>query len=241
MPFEIAGTSHGYDAALVIANTTQHLPWVLLFSTCAFIGGFVQMIAALYVGFKHKSHGIPLTCVTWFFAHDTTYFLNYRHWFQGMDFWMSQGAWFTMGFYMITELIVMYQVLRFSRAEVFPGMSFVQALCSLIGLQILAFALFWWFMSMINDPLYLICFASTWVLSPLYLIPMMRARASRKGFNLASVGGVALLIFTAWPWMFIIEPYFRQPMIAVVALADMAVAAACVFYYLKLPEYAASS
>jgi hypothetical protein len=226
-----------YDSATVIANTAQRLPLVLAISSLAFFGGFVQMIAAIWIGFKHRTHGVPLLCVTWFFAHDTTYFLNYQHWFHETDFWVAQGAWFQMGFYMITESIVMFQIMKYSRAEVFPGMNFAQALCSLIGLQVFAFALFWWFMSMINDPLYLIKFASTSILSPVLLIPMMRARGSRKGFNLLSVGGVMLLAFSFWPWLFVIEPYFLQPMIVIVALGNMAMGVVCLWYWRTLPEY----
>jgi hypothetical protein len=241
MLFEFMNGGLSYDSATVIANTSNRLPLVLLISTLAFIGGFIQMIAAIWIGFKHKSHGVPLLCVTWFFAHDTTYFLNYQNWFQDGGFWMSQGAWFQMGFYMICEIIVMYQIMRFSRDEVFPGMGFYPALISLVSLQVFAFALFWWFMSMINDPLYLFKFASTSILSPVLLIPMMRARGTRKGFNRLSVGAVALLAFSFWPWLFVIEPYFLQPITVIVAIGNMAIAVAAYRYFLTLPDYRQST
>jgi hypothetical protein len=221
----------------VVANTAARVPWVLLFSGLAFLGGFVQMIAGLWMGFKHKTHGVPLLCAAWFFAHDTTYFLNYNHWFHEQDFWVAQGAWFQMGFYMITELIVMFQIMKYSRAEVFPGMGFLQALLSLFGVVVLNFALFWWFMSMLNDPLYLLKMASTVLMGPVWLIPMMRARGSRKGFNAVSIGGVLLLSAAFWPWLFLIEPYFLQPMIVIVALVNVAMGVACYRYWLSLPEY----
>jgi hypothetical protein len=115
MLFDFMSGGLSYDPAIVVANTAARLPWVLLFSGLAFLGGFVQMIAGLWMGFKHKTHGVPLLCAAWFFAHDTTYFLNYNHWFREQDFWVAQGAWFQMGFYMITELIVMFQIMKYSR------------------------------------------------------------------------------------------------------------------------------
>ena len=237
MLFDFMNGGLSYDPAIVVANTEARLPWVLLFSGLAFLGGFVQMIAGLWMGFKHKTHGVPLFCAAWFFAHDTTHFINYYHWFHEQTFWVAQGAWAQMGFYMITELIVMVQILKFSRAEVFPGMNFVQALLSLIGIVILNFAVFWWFMSLLNDPHYLIKSASTVLLGPVWLIPMMRARGSRKGFNAVSIGGVVLLSATFWPWLFLVDPYFLQPMIIVTAIGNVAMGVACYLYWRTLPEY----
>lgn len=179
MPFEFMNGGLSYDAATIIANMSARLPWVLLFAGLAFLGGFVQMIGGLYMGFKHRTHGVPLFCAAFFFAHDATFFLNYRYWLYEVDFWMMQGAWFMMGFYMLTELVVMYQRLKYSREEVFPGMGFAPALLLLASIVVLNFAVFWWLMSLIRDPPYLTKFASTVLLGPVWLIPMMRARGRR--------------------------------------------------------------
>jgi hypothetical protein len=241
MLFEFMNGGLSYDPAVIAANTRDHLAWVLLFNGLGFFGGFVQMVGAIWVGFKHKSHGVPLLCATWFLADDATYFLNYQHWFHDMDYWPAQGAWFTMIFYVITELTVMYQIMKYSRDEVFPGMSFMQALLSLISLVVLGFAVFWWFMSMLNDPLYLFKFASTIIIGPLWLIPMMRARGSRKGFNLISLGGTILVAAGFWPWLFVIEPYFRQPMFFIIAFGNVAMGFVCLWYWRTLPEYKVSA
>ena len=237
MLFEFMNGGQSYDPAVIVANTAAHLPWVLLVSGLAFLGGFVQMIGGLYMGFKHRTHGVPLFCAAWFLAHDATYFMNYHHWFYENDFWVAKANWFTMGFYVITELIVMFQILKYSREEVFPGMGFAQALLGLVGIVVLNFALFWWFMSLIRDPLYLLKFASTVLMGPVWLIPMMRARGSRKGFNAVSIGGVVLLSAAFWPWLFLVEPYFLQPMIVVVAILNVAMGVACYRYWRSLPEY----
>lgn len=239
MFFEFMNGGLSYDAATVIANTSARLPWVLLFAGLAFLGGFVQMIGGVYMGFKHTTHGVPLFCAAFFFAHDTTFFLNYQYWFHEVDFWMMQGAWFMMGLYMLVELVVFYQILKYSRAEVFPGMSFAQVLLSLIGIVALNFAVFWWLMSLIHDPLYFVKFGSTVLLGPVWLIPMMRARGNRRGFNAISIGGVLLLSAAFWPWMFLIEPYFLQPMIVVAAILNVAMGVACYRYWRSLPEYTA--
>ena len=242
MLFDFMNGNLSYDAATALANVNQHKLLLMLAGTLPNLGGFLQTICAIWIGFKHRSHGIPLLCVTWFFAHDLTFFLNYTYWFHETDSWMAQMQWYQMGVFVILELILFYQILHFSRAEVFPGMSYAAALASLLGMQAFAFALFWWFMSLIDDPHYFIKMATTSVVSPLLLIPMMRARGSRKGFNLPSIGGVALLAFTIWPLLWIVEPaYFGQPLLIAVALGNMAMAAVCVWYWYKLPPYRAAA
>lgn len=142
-----------------------------------------------------------------------------------------------MGFYMLTELVVLYQILKFSREEVFPGMGYIQDPLCLVGIVIFNFALLWWFMSMIDDPLYMIKFASTVLMGPVWLIPMMRARGSRRGFNAVSIGGVILLSAAFWPWLFLIEPYFLQPVIVVIAILNVTMGIVCLWYWSTLPQF----
>jgi hypothetical protein len=226
-----------YDVVTVIANTAKNQTWITIASAIAFVGGFLQIIGLIWMGFKHKTHGMPLICTTWFLAHDSTYLLNYHHWFYETNFPLLANAWYTMAFYNICELVVLYQILRYSREEVFPQMSMWQAVLSCLGAIILCYAVFWWLMSLIRDPFNYNLFATTALLSPLFNIPMMRARGSRKGFALWPLIGVAMVPVGTWWWLYLSDPYFQQPFIVTVAIGNVIMGLIGVWYFLKLPEY----
>jgi hypothetical protein len=226
-----------YDVATVVANTAKHHTLISLLGVVGFAGGFLQCIGLIWMGFKHRTHGMPLICTTWFLAHDSTYLLNHDYWYNQMDFALSQNAWYTMGFYNILEFIIIYQTIRYSRHEVFPGLSLMQSIAAFIGAQLLAYAVFWWLMSSIDDPLYYKLFASTALLSPLFNIPMMRARGSRKGFCLPALIGIAMIPVGTWTWLYLSDPYFQQPVVVAVAVLNFLLALLGIWYYLTLPAY----
>src|SRR5690242_2203727 len=99
MLFEFMYGGLSYDPATVIANTAKNQQWITVASLIGFVGGFLQIIGLIWMGFKHKTHGMPLICTTWFLAHDSTYLLNYHHWFYETGFPLLANAWYTMAFY----------------------------------------------------------------------------------------------------------------------------------------------
>lgn len=127
--------------------------------------------------------------------------------------------------------------MRYSRQEVFPGLSLAQALGVYVALQLTTYGVFWWFLSMIDDPYYLLSFCTTVVLAPMLNIALMRSRASRKGFSQAMLIGYVLLSGGFWLWMFMIDPYVHQPLFWMIALGNTAVAFAGVVVFRQLPEY----
>jgi len=219
-----------------VAESAKH-PIVLSLGAFAWFCGLVQVIAALVAGFRDKSHGVPLFCAMFFFAHDISYFANYSYWFHESPYEMTRQAWFQMGPYALVELAVVCQALAYSRAELFPGMSFRQAAASVAVMQVFVFAFLWWILSILNDPLWMYTIMITVIMPPLFLYPMMRARGSRKGVNLISVGGIAAFVPTFWLWLAFSDAYFRQPVIVVIALCNVAAAVGCFRYYFKLPPY----
>ena len=101
MLFEFMNGGQSYDTATVLANSVANSGWIAFFSIIGFGGGFLQIIGLIWMGFKHKTHGMPLICTTWFLAHDSTYLVNYHHWFHEANFPVLANAWYTMGFYNI--------------------------------------------------------------------------------------------------------------------------------------------
>lgn len=237
MLIDFVNDASTYDTATVIANTAANQPWISIASFIGFVGGFLQIIGLIWMGFRHRTHGMPLVCTVWFLAHDSTYLLNHQYWFHELDFALLRNAWYTMGFYNVCELLVLYQTVRYSRHEVFPGMSLWQSIVSCLGMVLLGYAVFWWLMSSLDDPFYYKLFASTALLSPMFNIPMMRARGSRKGFALAPLIGITLVPCGTWWWLYLSDPYFRQPVIVMVAIGSIAMGLAGIRYFLSLPAY----
>jgi hypothetical protein len=234
-PFLNGGLS--YDPATVERLTQTNMVWILLACTLSFIGAYIQYFGAIKMGFKDRTHSIPLLGNLWFFAHDTTYVMNFHHWFFGTEFWLLKPFWAALLVFACCETVVTYQILRFSREELFPGLSKIGAVLSYVGLQLFAYGLFWWFLSMIRDPFYLLCFATTVVMAPMFNIAMMRKRGSRRGFSLFMLSGFIPLTVGFWAWMFLIDPYFRQPFLILVALGNVGMAIAGMLEYRHQPPY----
>ncbi len=234
---EFMNGSLSYDPATVVSRTAQYMFWILGACALSFIGAYMQYFGAIQMGFRHKTHSIPLIGNLWFFAHDTTFVVNFRHWFHDVDFWLVHAFWFALVVFAICESVVTYQILRYSRRELFPGMTLLQALACYIGLQLFAYGVFWFYLSMIRDPYYLLSFATTVVLAPLLNIPMMRARGSRRGFSLSMLIGFVFLTLGFWIWMLLSDPYFLQPFFWLVALGNLGICVAGIVWFLKLPAF----
>lgn len=239
MIFEFLAGGLGYDPAGVVARTSQNLVPIVGACALSFVGAYLQYFGAIRGGFRDRTHSIPLIGNLWFFAHDTTYIVNYHHWFHEVDFWLVKAFWFALVVFALCESAVTVQILRFSRNDLFPGMSRLQAFATYAGLQAMAYGVFWWFLSMIHDPFYYLSFATTVVLAPMFNITMMRSRGSRRGFSQPMLVGFVFLTAGFWLWMFLSDPYFHQPFFWVVAAGNVAMSVAGVAVFRRLRPYVA--
>lgn len=235
MIFDFMNGGLSYDAQAVVRNTQDHMAWILGACAVSFIGAYMQYFGAIRNGFKDRTHAIPLIGNLWFFAHDTTFVVNFHHWFYEVDFWLVKAFWFALVVFACCESVVTYQILRYSRHELFPGKSLTQAVLSYLVLQLFTYGLFWWFMSMVKDPYYLLSFSTTVVLAPLLNIALMRSRGSRKGFSLPMLVGFVLLSAGFWVWMFLSDAYFQQPFFWLIAIGNLAICWASITEYQRLP------
>lgn len=226
-----------YDPAGVVAATELNLAWVLGACALSFVGAYLQYFGALSMGFRHRTYSIPLIGNLWNFAHDTSFVANYAHWFGAVDFWLVRAFWFALVAFALCECVVTYQLLRYAHTEVFPGMTRLQAIASYAGLQVFTYGVFWWFMSMISDPYYLLSFTTTVILAPLFNIALMRSRGSRRGFSRTMLVGYVLLSVGFWLWMALIDPYFRMPFMWIIAGGNTAIALMGLRVFAQLPEY----
>lgn len=221
----------------VVHETRAHLLLILAACTISFIGAYQQYFGAISMGFKHHTYSIPLIGNLWFFAHDTTFVVQYHRWFFEQDFWLVKGFWFALLVFACCESVVTYQILRFARHELFPGLNWWQTVGCYGLLQLFAYGVFWWFESMISDPFYYLSFTTTVILAPLLNVGMMRARGSRRGFSMNMLVGFVLLCAGFWIWMALSDAYFRQPFFLLVAIGNLAICAAGILEFRRLPEY----
>jgi hypothetical protein len=233
--FDLVHGGRSYDAAGVILQTQAHLLPILTACAVSFAGAYMQYFGAIKNGFRDRTHAIPLAGNLWFFAHDTTYIVNFNHWFFNVDFWLVRAFWFALVVFATCESVVTYQILRFSRAELFPGMTLLQAVTAYCGLQLFAYGLFWWLQSMIKDPYYYLSFSTTVILAPLLNIPMMRSRGSRRGFSLFMLYGFLLLTIGFWIWMFLSDAYFQEPFFWLIAMGNIVISFAGIVEFLRQP------
>jgi hypothetical protein len=234
VPF-IAAAS--YDAVGTLAAHEQKLFSILPFCLLGFIGGYLQYAGAIKIGFQHKTHGLPLGCNLWFLAHDTTFVAYYSYWFFELDHWLMKAFWGGLLVFSILEMAVIFQILKYSKKELFPGLTPALATAAFLVCQATAYIAFWWFHQIIQDPLYLISFMSTVLLSPVLQIPMMLSRGSRRGISLITLIGHCCLAAGFYLWVFQVDSYFTNPLVVSVGVANMLLALATVYLYFKLPAY----
>jgi hypothetical protein len=226
-----------YSGPAALAGHEQHLWLVLPFCLLSFAGAYMQYFGAIRNGFRDHTHSIPLGCNLWFLAHDTTYLSMYRHWFVSVDHWIVKGFWFALLVFAACELVVFYQMYKYSRHQLFPGFSGAQTIVALVFCQLCTYVLFWWFLSLARDPLYLLAFTSTVVLTPLLTIPMMLWRGTRQGFSVFMLSGFVLLAVGFYPWVYQVDPYFRSPLFVSLGVANVLVSLIPLWLYYKLPAY----
>jgi hypothetical protein len=227
-----------YTVPDILAYINANTPHLKVFGSLANLLAYVQIIYGVWVGFRDRSHAIPLIATAMFFAHDTYYVLNYKYWLAlGHPFFM--GNLVAMCIFVVFELILIWQIITYSRKEVGLGESKLRALVSYAAIQAGVYVMFLWFRSMMGDPLYLECFAVSIVFSNLFNIPKLLRRGSRKGQSLVIAWALAIQtgpvgFFMVHPYL---GPYFMQlPWIAA-GIANTVLAFTYLWMLYRAPEY----
>lgn len=224
-----------YEEAEVLANIDSSLGVVLAAGAAAFICNYIYYGMAVRVGFRQRTHAIPVAANMYFFAHDIGYLLHFKRWFYEVNHWLFKAFWFGLIIFTILELIVHYQTLKYSRQELFPTLSQSQYVIVYAGMQIAIGAFFWVVCTHLADPFFLVNFSIAVFLSMVLNFPMMYGRRSQKGQS--SVVAVSLLIgaiafyFVLLP---VLSPHFLTA--SIVVLGVLAVVMGAVYAYL-LPRY----
>jgi hypothetical protein len=228
-----------YTVPEVIGTINANMTYLQVFGTLANVLAYVQIIYGLRVGFRDRSHAIPLIAIAMFFARDSYYVLNYDYWIHTIDHPFFKANLIAMAIFACLELVVIWQIITYSRKEVGLGESWLQAFLSYVAIQAGVYIMFLWFRSMMGDPLYLECFAVSIVFSNLFNIPMLMRRGSRKGQSLVIAWAVAIQtgpvgFFMVHPFL---GPYFMQPTWIAAGIANTVLAFAYLWMLYRAPRY----
>lgn len=181
-----------YTIEEVLAQADNQTGAVLAAGFVIFAGTYLLYIEAVRLGFKHRTHAIPLLANMYFLAHDLFFIALFQRWFGEIGHWFYKAFWFGILVFLPLELLVHYQTLKYSRQELFPSLSQRQYVAVYALMQVGVGAVFWWSFRLLDamDPLFLVHFAITDVLVTLGLFPLLQSRRSRKGQSQLLATGV---------------------------------------------------
>jgi hypothetical protein len=229
-----------YDPGQVLRYIDGHLAAVLAAAAVACVGGIIQYGEGVRRGFVDRSHAIPLATNMYIFAHDVTYISFYPRWFGPGGHWFNQLFWFFILPFAFLEIVVFAQMIRFSRKDMMPGLSATQAALALAAAQVGFFFLFWFLRSLGPDPLYIVSFTTTIIVSNLFYIPMTMSRGSRRGQSVLLAVGLGLL---TWGWSLVmiqLSPAFRSPVWIGLLICNALVPVANLLVLRRFPVFVAA-
>jgi len=230
---------HGYDPQTVIQHTHDRLGLILIVAAVSAAGGYMQYLGAMRRGARDKTFCIPLATNLWNFAHDTTFVASYRSWFDSdtHDFWLLKLFWVGLIVFSIFEVVVICQILRWGRRELFGTDDLLRAVLIYAVLQAMVFGIFRWFQEITNDPLEYYGLTTTVIMASAFNISMMKSRGSRRGMSEFILWGYLVLSVGFWPWMMLSDNSFCRPVYWLMAVGNIGVCIESIRVYRGLPEY----
>jgi hypothetical protein len=228
-----------YSVDHVFATLDNLDPRAYIGLVLASAGYYVQYVANIRTGFRDRIHATPIGCNMWNFADDFLYLCLFARWFGGGEYshWFTMALWFGMAAWVTLELTTHYQTIKYSLANLVPGVPRGQAIGLYVGAQACLIAVMIFFLNLVNDPIMLIAIVSTQFSSVAFAIPMLLGRGHRRGISTASAR--ALLVAPAsFLALFLpaIAPEFDTPITYIAAAVCFLTALA---YNLLLRRYPA--
>lgn len=200
-------------------------------------GYYVQYVSNVRTGFRDRIHATPVACNMWNFADDFLYLCLFTRWFGGGEYshWFTKALWFGMAIWVSLELMTHYQTIRYSLADLVPGVQRGKAIALYVGAQLAIFVLMIFFIQLVDDPILLLAIVSTQFGSVAFAIPMLLGRGSRRGISTASARAM-LVAPAAFLALFLpaVAPQFDTPITYLAAAACFLTAVA---YNLLLSRY----
>lgn len=171
-----------YDPHVLLQGVDDHVVPFLLLSAISFAGLIVWYYEAITVAERDRSFSMPPVITMVWLAHDATLVAHYSDWFGGpYDHWLMQLYWVAMICTSAVEVWFVFQLLRFGRKELAPGLSqaafTVAVLAALAGTVVIWLAL----KRVVADDLFQVTFALTAAMFPPFGMALLLRRGSRRG------------------------------------------------------------
>jgi hypothetical protein len=194
-----------YDVPEVLNRIDTNVGVVVALLALGWIGGFVQIVEALRLGFREKVAGQPVGTTVVMLAHDATFAAGFTHWFQEIDHICFKLFWVGMVVSVLIELVLLWHWVRFRGAFSRDRLP-TPLVCAILGaFLVFAFALWWWVRSLVDDPLDLVGLTLVQVGAVVFGLPMLLGRGSARGssrvFAWATVLGPGSLGFLFIPYL----------------------------------------
>lgn len=194
-----------YQVYDVLRTIDEHLAVVVVLVLFGWVGGFVQIIEALRLGFRERVAGQPIATTVIMLAHDLTFSFSYQHYFHEIDHTFFKLFWVGMVVSNFIEFVLLYHWVRYRSRSFGGGLSTPAVVGFLLVFQVAAFALWWWVQWLASDPLDLVGLTVVQVGAVVFGVPMLLGRGTARGqsriFVWATVLGPGSLGFLFIPYL----------------------------------------
>lgn len=231
-----------YTVEEVIKNVDGNSFWVSIAGLTAMLSGYLQCIESLRLGFRDRTHSVPIAVATFWVAHDSFYTISYfsghgvsNHWF------FAGGGWAILPFLLI-HLVIAYQIIVYSGREIGLGKTIGQIAFNYLLIQVAMYIFFVFMRSAMNDPLYLTTSGISMWVQTAFMIPMLIQRKSRKGQSVYLAVVLGIIIPLAQLLYFpLLANYYSSPIVVAMWLTHLGVGIAYVIMVLRVPTYRPST
>ncbi len=202
-----------YDPILALQAIDQNASIILLCLAGALGFSFVYFIIGIRMAIKQEVYVEPFLGASLFFWHDLSFSMHYETWMTVYDghWWLMLWTYGLMGTVAL-EAFLIYQFIKYGRAEMFPEMSQGQFTAMTLA-AVAAVGVLWFFVkASLNDPLYFITFAITAFWSTPFHTGIMLRRRSSAGQSVWMNLSVVILFSCVSAAFMIAVPAFRSPL-----------------------------
>jgi hypothetical protein len=231
-----------YSVAEVLRNIDAQPATIAAWAAFAMLVGYVQCIESIRLGFRDKTHAMPIAAVTYFFAHDSLYALGYFTGHGVSDHWFfAWGGWIILP-YTVLELILSWQIITYSRKELGLGDTWLKAFFSYLGILGAMYVFHLFTRVAMDDPLYLTTTLLSLFMSQAFMIPLVLRRKSRKGQSVILAATLCIGFGLAHAFYYpLLAEFFRSPIVLLAGATSTAVAAVYLWLVIKAPRYTPES
>jgi hypothetical protein len=226
-----------YDPQTVLNSVdTRTVPVMALMTLC--LGAtFVYLVSAFRTAKAHRAYPAPLAAVGFFAIHDATFVAYWNSWFGTYHHWWLECWAVALIFTSAIEFALCFQVYRYGRQELMPKLTQRQFGAAIVGALLGISAMWLTVKGIIDDPLFLIAFAVTAWMPPVFSTVLLCGRGSMRGQTMLMNWCLLLNpigMFGAWAFL---DPYFRTPPFILMGAATIGWAGFNLWVMSKYPKY----